>query len=148
MKFFLFLFSPVHTMAYFCLGIGGGGGSSKSSNDTLNTDKRNSVQTGNAISGDDATLTINTTDGGITSRALDSFDKGSALNGQGFTQLLTAASGMFDKSQGLIGQTQAAVADAYGQAQLTKQGSIDNKTLIALAAAAVVGLVIFKRGAA
>ena len=127
---------------------GGGGGSSSSaaSSTTINTDKRNTVGPGGAaISGDGSSIVI--TDSGIVSRALDTVDINNALMGQGLSSLLDNAVKMFNNtsdnalkmfntSEGLIGQTQKSVADAYSTAQTDKAGSIDQKTMIVLAIAA------------
>lgn len=130
---------------FFLLCFGGGGGSSSNSSDTYNTDKRNAVESGAGISGDNSTISIVQTDQGAISRALDSFDKSSALNGQGFSQLLQTASSMFTASQAAVGQSAAAAADAYRIAQETKAGTLDNKTLIALALAGLGAVFLFTR---
>ncbi|MEG0923296.1 MAG: hypothetical protein RSG22_18045, partial [Comamonas sp.] len=83
---------------------------------------------------------INVTDGGIVDRALDSIDINNATNSENFTKLLDTAGSWFTQSQGLIGQTQKSVADAYAQAQTEAKGTIDNKTIMVIAVAAVAGL--------
>lgn len=60
---------------------------------------------------------------------------------ESFSKLLQAQKSMFDTSQGLIGQTQKSVADAYAQAQTEAKGTIDNKTIMVLGVAAAVALV-------
>jgi hypothetical protein len=113
-----------------CPMLGGGGGSSSSSTSTTNTDKRLAVGDGGAgISGDNSQIVINSTDGAIVSRALDSVDSSSALQGDVFSKLL-------DVSQSLIKSTQDSVAGAYTQATTDAKGSIDNKTIIVLGVAA------------
>lgn len=82
--------------------------------------------------------TINIMDGGIVSRALDSIDRTNAAAGVGWQSLL-------DAGESLIGQTQKHVADAYAQAKTNTAGTLDNRTLIALAAVAVAGLYFLKR---
>lgn len=152
---------------YVCGG-GGGGGSSSSSTTTQNIDKRIAVGDGGiGASADNSTVTINSTDGGLVARALDSVDRGNAINGEGFTALLDAsssnfeqvvgansdgfsqlidtASRLFTQGENLIGQTQKSVADAYSQAQNEKAGTIDNKTIIVLAVAGAAALVLSKR---
>lgn len=119
------------------------GGSSKSRSTTNNSDSRISQQGGTAVSGD--ANTVNVLDGGAVAAAFDAMAISDATNAQNFTNLLDLAGGFFDKSERLIGQTQSAVADAYGQAQTDKGGTIDNRTLIALAAAAVVALIFINR---
>ena len=108
------------------------------------------------------TTDINVTDGGLVGRGLDTVDaafKGmlsnnsntidgalnsininNATNADNFTKLLDTAGDWFNKSQGLIGQTQKSVADAYAQAQTESKGTIDNKTIMVIAVVAVAGL--------
>lgn len=123
----------------------GGKSSSAQSSTTNNTDARVAVQDGVGVSNSTGTA-ITITDGGIVSRALDSVDTSNATMSQGYQTLIEAATEVFNRGQGLIGQTQAAVADAYSQAQTDKSSTIDNRTLIALAVAAVAGLFLFSRG--
>jgi hypothetical protein len=121
------------------------GGSSKSASTNINEDNRVTAGTV-GISG--AGNTVQITDGGIVARSLQTVDDTvDAVVGKGFTQLLDLAGSMFDQSQGLIGQTQKAVADAYGQAVNDKNQTIDNRTIIvmALAAAAVLIVMNWKR---
>lgn len=123
--------------------------SSKSSSNTQNFYEANPLTVDEGLgvfSRGDTTVTQNITDGGIVSRALDSVDKAGAEQGQGFAALLEAANGLFDRGQSLIGQTQAAVADAYGQAVTQKSGTIDNRTMIVLGLAAVALVVFMRRG--
>lgn len=145
MSFFKF-WVGILSLSFFRLHLGGSSASSTSST-TENADKRNAVQDGIGISGDSNRLSVAITDGGIVSRALQSVDLANANAGEGFAKLIETAGDIFDRGQGLIGQTQKAVADAYGQAQTDKAGTIDNRTLIALAAAAaaVVGLIFMTR---
>lgn len=118
---------------------GGGGGSSSSSNTTNNADKRISAGAGGVgVSGDQSNVTI--TDSGIVTRALNSVDISNVLASDNFGKLMDSATKMFNTSEGLIGQTQKSVADAYSAASTDKAGAIDQKTMIVLgvAAAAVV----------
>jgi hypothetical protein len=118
------------------------GGSSRSSSDTTNTDNRISQQGGTAVSGLSAgdNFTLSVTDGGAVAAAFDAMALNDATNSQNFTNLLDLAGGFFDKSERLIGQTQSAVADAYGQAQTVKTGAIDQKTIIVLAVVGAVAI--------
>ncbi|QXZ10963.1 hypothetical protein KUF54_07150 [Comamonas sp. Y33R10-2] len=77
----------------------------------------------------------NTIDG-----ALNSININNATNSDNFTKLLDTAGDWFSQGQGLIGQTQKSVADAYAQAQTEAKGTIDNKTIMVIAVAAVAGL--------
>lgn len=129
----------------------GGDSSSSSSNTTNNYDKRVVTQDGFGLSGDNNAVELTTTnttnilDGGVienafdfstktVGRALDSVEASNATLGDGYSALIEAADNLFDRGQSLIGQTQQAVADAYGQAQNDKGGTIDNRTIIVLAA--------------
>lgn len=109
---------------------GGGGGSSSSSSTTINTDQRLAVGDGGAgISGDNSSITINSTDAQIVSRALDSVDSASAVQGDVFDKLLSV-------SKELIGTTQQSVESAYSKATTDAKGSLDNKTIVILGVAA------------
>jgi hypothetical protein len=101
--------------------------------------------------------TYNVTDSGIVSRGLNTVDKAvsgafdsvnisNATNSENFTKLLNAAGSMFNQTQGLIGQTQKSVADAYSMAQADAKGTIDNRTIMVIAVASVVGLAFVNRG--
>jgi hypothetical protein len=131
------LHEKARARGHHCPQFGGGGGSSSSSNQTttVNTDKRLAVGDGGAgISGDNSSIVI--TDGGIVSRALDTVDIANATNGDSFQKLLDASKDLFDRGEGLIGQTQKSVADAYAAANDNKAQTIDNRTIIVLAVAA------------
>ena len=119
--------------------------SSKSSTSNFYEANPLAVDEGIGIAAENSSVSVNVTDGGAVARALDSVDRANATTGAGFSELLATAGDLFNQGQGLIGQTQKAVADAYSQAQTDKAGTIDNRTLIALAAAAVVGLFLFNR---
>lgn len=126
-------------------GGGGGGGSSSSSTTTTNIDKRLAVGDG-GIGNTGDNVSVNVTDGGIVSRALDTIDLSNATNADGFGKLLEASTRLFDRGENLIGQTQKGVADAYASAQAQKTGSIDNKTIIILAVAGAAAVVMIQRG--
>lgn len=141
-------FSLVCPLGFFRLHFGGGGGSSSSHSDTNNIDKRVAVQGGAGVSGDSNTVTVTTADPAIVSRALDSVDVASATAEQGYSKLLDVTQTLFNQSQGLIGQTQKSVADAYQQAQAEKSGALDNKTILILGvvvAGAVAAVAIWGR---
>lgn len=132
----------------------GGSSKSSSSNTTSNYDKRVAVQDGFGLSGDNNTVQM--LDGGAidqafkfsgetVSRALDSVDSNNATLGAGYESLIDASREIFNSGQNLIGQTQKAVADAYGNAQADKAGTIDNRTLIVLAAAGAATLFFITR---
>lgn len=136
----------------------GGGGDSDSTQSSDNYDNRVAVQDGVGLSSSnnnwiDASRTsyVTVTDGGLVGRGLDTVDKAisgalnsvnvnNATNAEGFAKLLDTAGEWFSQSQGLIGQTQKSVADAYAQAQTEAKGTIDNKTIMVIAVAAVAGL--------
>jgi len=141
---------------------GGGNSSSTTQNTTNNYDKRVAVQDGFGLSGDGNyisttnTTTTNVLDGGVikdafnfssdtVGRALDSIDASNATLGDGYSALIETASSLFNKSENLIGQTQKAVADAYGKAQADKAGTIDNRTIIVLAAVGAAALFAMRK---
>lgn len=146
---------------------GGGNSSSTTQNTTNNYDKRVAVDSGFGLSGDGNSVSIMSTDADIVARALDSVDNNNAIYGEGFANLLDTSNSqfgkvvsanqdsfskvldtlkqMFNTSEGLIGQTQKSVADAYDQAQNTAKGTIDNKTIIVLAVAGAVALVMISK---
>lgn len=140
----------------------GGDSASSSSNTTNNYDKRVVTQDGFGLSGDNNAVKLTTTnttnilDGGVienafdfssktVGRAFDSIDSNNATLGEGYSALIDATENLFDRGEGLIGQTQKAVADAYGQAQADKNGTIDNRTIIVLAAVGAVALFAFRK---
>lgn len=140
----------------------GGGGDSNSRQSTSNYDQRVAVQDGIGLSGShgnaiSVSSTTNVVDGGIVSRGLDTVDKtitgalnaittSNATNSDGFTKLLEVAENMFNRSEGLIGQTQKSVADAYAQAEADKAGTIDNRTIMVIAVAGAAALAYASRG--
>ncbi len=118
------------------------GSSSSSKQTSSNADNRVAVQDGIGLSASSGnTISVTTVDAEIVGKALDSVNISSALGAEGFAKLLETSKDMFNTSQGLIGQTQKAVADAYGQAQNDKAGTIDNRTIIVLAVAGAAALV-------
>jgi hypothetical protein len=142
----------------------GFGGSSSSANETTQNTTTNNIRkdiandegyvateggilsvTNNALDGgavksafDFSNATVNRASdfsNATVNRAMATVDMNNATNAQGFTQLLDASKGLFDRGEKLIGQTQQSVAEAYTLAQTTKAGTIDNKTIIVLAIA-------------
>lgn len=151
----------------------GGRSSSSSASTTNNQDNRVAVQDGIGLSASSGNV-INITDGGVVDRgldtvdlalvgtlgtvdraigtvdnviggALDSVNVANAINADSFTRLLDAAENLWDRGEGLIGQTQKAVADAYSQATSDKAGTIDNRTVIVLAVAGAAALAFANR---
>lgn len=117
---------------------------SKSSSSSAPQDRRNSVGEGGVgVSGDRNSVVV--TDSGLVSRGLDTVDLSIANLGIGYETLIDASREIFNSGQGLIGQTQKAVADAYGQAQANTSQTIDNRTLIALAVAGAAALFVLTR---
>lgn len=147
-------------------GIGVGAGGSFSAVDA-STDARSYTDARTFDYSDESVTTINTLDGGAiaqafgfgnntvsnalgfatgaNNRAMDAIELSNATVGAGFSQLLDVADGLFSRSEGLIGQTQKAVADAYGQAQTDAKGTIDNRTITVLAVAGVAALFLLNR---
>ena len=120
----------------------GGGSDSSSSQSSSNQDNRVAVQDGIGLSASSGNvISVTTVDAEVVGKALDSVNVSNALNSDNFTKLLDVQKDMFNTSQGLIGQTQKSVADAYAQAQTEAKGTIDNKTIMVLGVAAAVALV-------
>ncbi len=112
------------------------GSSSSTSSKTDQIDRRIVNESGVANSGDSNSVTINALDGGIVKAALDTVQVSDALSAQSLDKLLQVAEGLFTGGERLIGQTQAAVADAYSQAQTDAKSTIDNRTIVVLGVAA------------
>lgn len=124
----------------------GGGGDSDSQQSTSNEDNRVAVQDGLGLSASNGnTLNYSITDGGIVKDALNAVNISTAVNGEGFTKLLDVAENMFNRSEGLIGQTQKSVADAYSQAQTDAKGTIDNRTITVIAVAGMAAFAYANR---
>lgn len=124
-------------LGHHCPGFGG-----KSSSATATNDNR--VTAGSVgISGSGNIVT----DGGIVSRGLDTVDLSIANLGEGYNALIDAANDIFNSGQGLIGQTQKGVAEAYAQAEANKAGALDNRTILVLgiAVAVVAGIYFVNR---
>lgn len=123
----------------------GGDSTSRQESTTNNYDKRVAVQGGTGVSGDGNSVTINTTDGGITARALQTVDLSNASLGEGYQALIDGARDLFSSGESLIGQTQKSVADAYSLAKTDQAGGIDQKTIIVLAVAGAVAVYAMNR---
>ena len=136
---------------FFCIGFlrlnfGGGGSSSASMSTTNNLDKRLVVgDSALGITSDNSTLTLNMLDAGAIKGALDTVNMSNSIAGDGYARLISAAENMFNTSQGLIGQTQKSVADAYSIATTDKAGTIDNRTIIVLAVAGAASHFAFRK---
>lgn len=115
-------------------------GGSKSASSSNQTDKRIAAEGSTVVSAENSTVTV--TDGGAVSRALDSVDLSNALQGEGFMKILDLTDKLAARGENLIGQTQTAVASAWKDAQETKAGAIDNKTIIVLGVAAAAAYAI------
>ncbi len=92
---------------------------------------------------------INNTDVSITSTDYGAIDAAmqfagktvDAVAGQGFAALLDLADGLFERTSAAQASAMGAVSAAYAQADADKQGAIDNRTLLILAAVAAVVVV-------
>lgn len=123
------------------------GSSSSNASSTNNIDRRLVTGEGSlGVAGDSNVVTVNSLDEGIVTKALETVQVNDALGQEGFSKLLTVAENLFNQGQGLIGQTQAAVADAYSQAQTDAKSTIDNRTIVVLGvAAAAVGIFAIRK---
>lgn len=128
-------------------GYDGGDSTSNTTNHTYNNDNRvDSSNGGFGVSGGSASV-FNITDGNVVARGLDSLDKNFKLvndsGAAGLSALLGLQRDMFSKSTqqatDMAGTVEKNVLEAYRNAASDATGTIDNKTIIALAVAAVVG---------
>lgn len=129
----------------------GGGGSSKSSTTTTTqaTDKRMVVDQGIGISSDSSTVTVNSLDAGIVTKALDTVAASDATNGDGFTKLLGLADKLFTGAGNMIDNTQSASLaqlETINAAANDQRGAIDQKTMVVLAVAGAAAYVLRKKG--
>jgi hypothetical protein len=85
---------------------------------------------------------ITNTDYGAIGAALQFAGKTvDAVAGEGFAALLDMADGLFERTSAAQASAMDAVSQAYAQADADKQGAIDNRTLLILAAVAAVVVV-------
>jgi hypothetical protein len=127
-----------------------GGRSSSSSNqatNTYNTDKR-IANDGGFVAQDGGVInaTIQSVDKDIISKALDTIGMADATNGESFGALLTLADKVITGGGELLATGQQQVLSSLQTLQTEKQGSIDNKTIVLLAAAGAAAYVLSKRG--
>lgn len=120
---------------------------STSNNTTINNDRRIVADAnGIGVSGDG--VNVNVLDGGVIARTLSSFDAVRAAQTDGLTSILGAAKDMFklnsEAATSNAAMVNQSVLEAYSNATTDKAGTIDNKTLIALAVAGVI-VVYFMR---
>lgn len=117
---------------------------------TVESIDRSNIATGNAINlsarsdGKNSSTRINITqtDYGAVDAALQFAGKTvDAVAGQGFAALLDLADGLFERTSAAQADAMGAVSAAYAQADADKAGSIDNRTLLILAAVAAVVVV-------
>lgn len=128
---------------------GGGSSSSSSSSSTTNTDKRMVVDQGIGISSDSSTVNVQALDGQIVSKALDTVAAADATAGAGFEKLLNLADGLFQAGGKLVDKvsdTSMAAVEAVNTAQNDSKGSIDQKTLVIMAAAGLGAAYLLKKG--
>lgn len=99
----------------------------------------------NALLGNTASILNNSTNvqAGNYGALLDTTNSIVKSNATSLDKLIDSATSMFNTSEGLIGQTQKSVADAYSTAVSEKSGTIDNKTIVVLAVAGAVAAFAF-----
>lgn len=131
----------------------------------FNEDRRGVADNGSFLvtgSGNDLAVNIQALDAEIANAAFNFATSASAINGEGFSQLLGLtdvlqrrnsaefgnvldfAKSLFDRGESMIGQTQQAVLDAYSGAAADATRTIDNRTIIVLAIAAAVAVVAWR----
>lgn len=141
---------------YCTLYFSGGGDSSSSSSaatTTSNIDKRQVVSSGAVGVTTDAaggiSVTNNALDAGAIQGALDYVKATDATQGANFTSLLSLADKMFSTGAGVIAKAQDTTLAQIGQINTAKNdttGTIDQKTMIILAAASLGVLALTKKG--
>lgn len=132
-----------------CNGGGGGSSSSSSSSSTTNVDKRMVVDQGIGISSDQSTVNVQALDGQIVQKALDTVAAADATAGDGFKQLLSLADGLFKAGGSLVQKTSDTAMSAINAVQTSQndaKGSIDQKTLVIMAAAGLGAAYLLKKG--
>lgn len=130
---------------------GGGGGSSKSATTTTtnNIDRRQVVDTGIGISSDSSTVYVEALDAGIVQKALDTVAAGDAISGEGFEKLLSLTERLFDAGGAILDKTADTTMQAVQAVNTARNdavGSIDQKTLIIMAAAGLGVAYLLKKG--
>lgn len=123
---------------YVCGGGGDSSSSSSTSSNTTNVDRRLVNESGIGISSDSSTINVQSLDGKIVEKALDTVQVADAANSQGFTTLLGLADKLFTGAGQTLQTTQAATlaqVGALNQASNDARGTIDQKTLIIIAVA-------------
>lgn len=131
--------------------MGGGGSSSSSNSTTTNTTDKRMVVDGSSIgiSSDTSTVTVNALDADIVKKALDTVSAADATAGAGFSQLLTLADKLFTGAGQIIDNTQKttmAQIEAVNAARADAQGTIDQKTMIVLAAVTAGAVILSRKG--
>jgi len=119
---------------------------SKSSSSTTNQDKRVVADGGSVgVSGD--SVTVNLSDQGAISAALDFGKEANAIAGSSYEKLLDVASGIFEGAATAVSKAQDQTASAYQTAVAEKSGTVDNKTImvVGLAAAGVMAMKAMKK---
>lgn len=123
----------------------GKGGSSKSSQSstttTTTTDKRLVVDGGSlGVSADRSTINVQTLDGGIVNKALETVAAADATAGEGFNKLLELTENLFDAGGKLLENNAATTLAQLAQLNTARndtQGKIDQKTIVLLVVGAV-----------
>lgn len=130
--------------------------SSQSNSTTNNVDRRQVVDNGGiGLNSDMSTINISTLDSGAiqagidtAKKAIDAVSQADAINGEGFSQLLNLTENLFSAGGKILdttAQTSMAAVNAVNTARNDAQGSIDQKTLVILAGAAVAAVFAFNR---
>lgn len=148
---YLSIFSLMEFFTFY-----GGGNSSSSSNaatTSTNIDKRQVISSNAVGVTTDTNATVNvsntTLDGNVIQGALDYVKATDATQGSNFTSLLSLADKMFSTGAGVIAKAQDTTLAQIGQINTAKNdttGTIDQKTMIILAAASLGVLALTKKG--
>jgi len=132
---------------YVCGGGGGGKSSSATTTTTNNVDRRLVVDGGIGISSDSSTIYVDALDGDIVNKALDFAAGADAIAGEGFMRLLKLTERLFDAGGEMLDKTSDNAMRAVEAVQTAKndaQGSIDQKTMVILAAVGLGAAYIWK----
>lgn len=122
------------------------GGSTSSVATTSNaTDKRIAVESGIGISSDSSHISIQALDGDIVKQALETVQMTNAIGGDGFGKLLSLADKVLVGAGEMVAKTQdttMAAINSVNTAANDAKGSMDQKTVVMLAAVAAAVVII------
>lgn len=137
----------------YCFGDSSSSSESSQTTTTTNVDRRQVVGEGAiGLASDSSTVSItnNSIDAGVVNKALDVVGQNDAVNGEGFTKLLTLADKLFTGAGAVVEKTQdtaLAQISALNTAANDSRGDIDQKTVMVVAGIAAAAFIFRKKGA-